>query len=189
MEPGGADTAAPEGRIRMKRGPEAAVVLGLCVLCGFSASADARITASNWTNHPRIVAVRKIANDIDAAIKNRTYKEVKKEQEYTGPYIDTMRQAFFDAKGKIRKLVTSGGSDDSSLTFTYYYDAAGGLRFVFIEGGAANGTSIQHRIYFEAGARIWEIRKLVKGPGYTFPEEWPLDELITEPATLPLDEW
>ena len=53
----------------------------------------------------------------------------------------------------------SGGSDDSAVTYSYYYDKDGKLRFVYIQGGAVNGTHIQHRIYFEAnGTKIWKSR-------------------------------
>jgi hypothetical protein len=153
-------------------------------------AAQTQITGSNWMNHPRIVAIREIVVEIDSLITKGSLKSKKTEQGYSGPYIDDMRQAFFDSKGKIRKLVTSGGSEDSSLTFTSYYDKDGRLRFVYIVGGAVNGTGIQHRIYLDAaGAKIWEIQKLVEGPGYTFPAEWPLEQLVFDPAKLPLDAW
>jgi hypothetical protein len=52
------------------------------------------------------------------------------------------------------------------------------LRFVFITGGATNGSELEHRIYFdETGKRIWEKQIYKKGPGYTFPTIWPDDQL------------
>ncbi len=58
----------------------------------------------------------------------------------------------------------------------------GRLRFLFVKGGAVNDSAVELRIYFdEEGKRLWEDRKLVKGPGYTFINPWP-DELIARDA-------
>lgn len=62
------------------------------------------------------------------------------------------------------------------------YDENGRLRFALITAGAVNNTRIEHRVYFsKSGEKIWEIQKLLEGPGYTFPKEWPVDELIQNP--------
>jgi hypothetical protein len=103
---------------------------------------------------------------------------------YCEPYEDTLRKLTVDSRGIARRYETQGGSEDSSLTTEQYYDQGGALRFVFITGGAVNGSVLEHRIYFdEAGKRIWEEHKYIKGPGYTFPEVWP-DERIqrSDPA-------
>jgi hypothetical protein len=174
----------------LKRTAISVVAAAVVLATASPAFAQTGITSSNWMNHPRIVAIREIVAEIESLIAKGSLKSKKTEQGYSGPYIDDMRQAFFDSKGKIRKLVTSGGSEDSSLTFTSYYDKDGKLRFVYIVGGAVNGTGIQHRIYLDAsGAKIWEIQKLVEGPGYTFPAEWPREQLVFDPAKLPLDTW
>jgi hypothetical protein len=76
----------------------------------------------------------------------------------------------------------SAGSDDSSVQTELYYDAKGILRFAFIKAGANNGTELEDRIYFsEYGKRIWEIQKLLKGPGYSFPNKWPDSDLFRDP--------
>ena len=83
-----------------------------------------------------------------------------------------------NSRGRARFYQNEGGSEDSSLKREHYYDEAGRLRFVFITGGAVNGTELEHRIYFdETGKRIWEEQTFKKGPGYTFPAIWPEDQL------------
>ena len=74
------------------------------------------------------------------------------------------------------------GSDNSAVQVAYYYDAAGALRFVLATAGAVNGTAIEYRIYLsQAGKRLWQARRKLKGPGYTFPAELPDDWLVEKP--------
>jgi len=102
----------------------------------------------------------------------------KRAFEYCEPYQDAERTIARDSAGRTRYYRNQGGSEDSSLTWEHYYDAAGHPRFILITGGAVNGTKLEHRIYFdEAGERIWEEQTYRKGPGYTFPEKWPADQL------------
>jgi len=50
--------------------------------------------------------------------------------------------------------------------------------------GSANGSKLEHRIYFRPnGDRFWELQKYVKGPGYTFPNPWPQDQITLDPVT------
>lgn len=104
--------------------------------------------------------------------------------EYCEPYEDTARTIATDSKGRVRFYRNEGGSEDSSLKWEHYYDETGRLRFVFITGGAVNGSQLEHRIYFdENGKRLWEEQTYKKGPGYTFPKVWPDDQLqINDPA-------
>jgi hypothetical protein len=56
------------------------------------------------------------------------------------------------------------------------------LRFVLVKAGAVNGTACEYRVYLsKAGARPWEERRHLKGPGYTFPSQWPDDWLVRDP--------
>ena len=34
-----------------------------------------------------------------------------------------------------------------------------------------------------------EKQKLVEGPGYTFPTEWPMEEMVFDPTKLSLEKW
>jgi hypothetical protein len=142
------------------------------------------ITQANWQQHPKIKTVRTIVDAVNAGLSKRAFKISARKFEYCEPYEDTLRQVAVDAKGIVRMYEKQAGSDDSSLTWKHYYDELGRLRFVFISGGATNGAELEHRIYFdENGKRIWEDHKYVKGPGYTFPEVWPDDQLqTTKPA-------
>ena len=143
-----------------------------------------KITPANWQQHPKIKTVRIVVDMINAGLSKRAFKISERKFEYCEPYEDTQRKMAVDAQGIVRMYEKQAGSDDSSLTWKHYYDEVGRLRFVFISGGATNGTELEHRIYFdESGKRIWEDHQYVKGPGYTFPEVWPDDQLQrTKPA-------
>jgi hypothetical protein len=147
-------------------------------------SATAKVTRANWQQHPQIKRVRAIVQSVDASLGKGLYKLSKREFQYCEPYQDTVRLMATDARGRVRRYEKQAGSEDSSLTLKHTYDEGGHLRFVFIKGGAVNGSELEHRIYFDdAGNRIWEEHKYVKGPGYTFPEVWPNEELqIKDPG-------
>jgi|GEM_PF-899655 len=136
------------------------------------------ITSANWQQHPKIKAVRIVVESVNAAKTKGALKNSVRKFEYCEPYEDTLRRMAVDSKGIVRWYQKQAGSEDSSLTWEHYYDEAGRVRFVFISGGAVNGAKLEHRIYFdEGGTRIWEEHKYVKGPGYTFPEVWPDEQL------------
>jgi hypothetical protein len=136
------------------------------------------ITKANWQQHPKIKQVRSIVQTVKAGMSRKTFSTKKRVFEYCEPYEDTERTLATDGRGRARFYKNAGGSDDSSLTWEHYYDETGRLRFVFITGGAANGSQLEHRIYFDgAGKRIWEEQTYKKGPGYTFPEVWPEEQL------------
>lgn len=134
------------------------------------------VTEANWRQHPQIRAIRDMVSSVDAGLKKGIFKTSERRFDYCEEGYDSRRRISTDAKGVVRRYETQGGTEDHLLTYQHYYDQSGRLRFVYISGGAANGTRIQHRIYFdETGKRIWEAHKLVEGPGYpgfsTFPDE------------------
>ncbi len=136
------------------------------------------ITKANWQQHPKIKAVRAVVQTVKAGLSRKSFKVRTREFEYCEPYEDALRTLAIDANGRVRYYEKQAGSDDSALKWEHYYDDAGRLRFVLITGGAANGSALEHRIYFdEVGKRIWEEQKYTKGPGYTFPEVWPDDQI------------
>jgi hypothetical protein len=136
------------------------------------------ITKANWQQHPKIRAIRAVVELVKAGLSKGAFKRSKREFEYCQSYEDTSREMAVDSRGVVRWYKKQGGSDDSALTFEHYYDEEGRLCFVFISGGAANGSDLEHRIYFdEKGQRIWEAHHYIKGPGYTFPEVWPDENL------------
>ena len=51
------------------------------------------------------------------------------------------------------------------------------MRFVLATAGAVNGTVIEYRIYLsKLGKRLWEERRDLKGPGYAFPAQLPVEK-------------
>jgi hypothetical protein len=143
-----------------------------------SQEAGGEITKANWQQHPKIKQVRAIVQSVNAGMSGKAFTVRKRAFEYCEPYEDTARTIATDAKGRVRLYVNEGGSDDSALKWEHYYDEMGRLRFVFITGGAVNGSKLEHRIYFdEDGKRLWEDHTYKKGPGYTFPEVWPDEQL------------
>ena len=145
---------------------------------GAWAQEPGEITSANWRQHPKIKAVRSVVESVNEGKTKGAFKNSVRKFEYCEPYEDTLRGVAVDSKGVVRWYRKEAGSEDSSLDWEHYYDEAGRLRFVFISGGSVNGAKLEHRIYFdESGKRIWEEHKYVKGPGYTFPEVWPDEQL------------
>lgn len=140
--------------------------------------AQDEVTKENWQQHPKIKTVRAIVQSIKSGLAGKSFKTGTREFEYCEPYEDGRRSMAVDGRGRVRYYEKQAGSDDSALKWEHYYDEEGRLRFVFITGGAANGSELEHRIYFdEEGKRIWEEQKYTKGPGYTFPAIWPDEQL------------
>jgi hypothetical protein len=136
------------------------------------------VTKSNWQRHPKIKAARAVFQAVRTGLSTKAFTIRTRKFEYCEPYEDGSRTIATDARGRVRYYEKQAGSDDSALKWEHYYDEAGRLRFVFITGGAANGSQLEHRIYFdEDRKRIWEEQKYTKGEGYTFPSIWPEDQL------------
>jgi hypothetical protein len=158
------------------------LLLGFLLLSGqLFAQNNTVINESNWSDHPQIVEVRNIYKEIEGKMAVNEFTINTKEAEYS-PGVPTLKILYTDKNKAPRKYYYEAGSDDSSLDFSFYYDSIGKLRFVFISGGAVNGSVLEHRIYFdETGKRIWEAQKYTSGPGYTFPTVWPDKDLILDP--------
>ena len=104
--------------------------------------------------------------------------------DYCKPYEDSSRSIYSSKSGVVRLYQHEAGSEDFLLTWNHYYDDLGRLRFVLITGGAVNGTHIEHRIWLAPdGSKLRELQKLVSGPGYTFPDIWPEEDLVRDPST------
>jgi len=120
-------------------------------------STTAPITIQNWLTHPKIVAVRKIVNTIDAS---KFESESKTGLCGDSGHGESERTKITDDHGRIRELVLAGGSEDSAETDSHYYDANGKLRFIFTTRNDVHGNSDELRTYFdETGARIWDVRR------------------------------
>src|SRR5262245_27136537 len=117
------------------------------------------IDSKNWISHPEIKHIRSIYNETEEAIKKGrfTKKPVRLECPSAGP---TVQATFYDdSSGRVRKYQLSGGSDDSAVDTSYYYDKNGKLRFVFQSLRAVNGTDMETRTYFdEQGTMLYQGR-------------------------------
>lgn len=120
---------------------------------------------------------------IDAQIESGALQVQEKELGYSEPYVPVKKSLVLDEASKqpVRYEQTAG-SDDSSVTAHFYY-ADGALRYARFDGGAINGSILKHAIHFRAdGTRMAETHVYTEGPGYTFPEVWPEDELVRDPV-------
>jgi hypothetical protein len=153
------------------------------------------VTASNWTTHPFIVAIRAIVTTIDSSIAKRSFSTKSRDVHRPAAPVelfdlssDTSREAALDPDGIIRRLKRSSVSESGRIDRTYYYDQEGRLRFVYVQGSAADGTHVQDRIYFDVdGARLWEIQKVLEGRVSPYPKEWPARDIVFNPKALSLD--
>jgi hypothetical protein len=153
------------------------------MLAASAAPSAEPITEKNWSKHPEIVEIRALYQKIREAKDAGKLKKAERKFDYCKPYEDTLRVLYTGQNGGPRIYRFEGGSDDSAVQRELYYDEAGTLRFAFIVAGAHNGTKLEHRVYLsKAGKKIWEARRLLTGPGYTFPAEWPEDELVRDPV-------
>ncbi|MDH3236748.1 MAG: hypothetical protein OEQ29_24790, partial [Alphaproteobacteria bacterium] len=148
----------------------------------FAAAKSEPVTADNWLHHPKTIAVRDLYKSVEAGITSELFKVERRAFEYCEPYADVSRVIGARGDGLIRKYQYEGGSDDSVIKVSHYYDDRGTLRFVFARAGAVNGTVVEYRIYFdEGGERFWHDYRQIAGPGYTFPLIWPEEWLIRKP--------
>jgi hypothetical protein len=145
-------------------------------------SAPAKV--ANTDRQSTIKEIRKLVNSVNLGMTKGIFKTSQKRFEDCEGGYEVYRRITVDAKGVVRRYEMQGGSEDHLLTFQHYYDESGRISFVYIIGGAVNGTRIQHRIYFdENGKRIFESHKNVTGPGYPGFSDYPDNELsISRPA-------
>ena len=133
----------------------------LVFLFGLALAADPPITTQNWRNHPQIQAVRMVYQEVQASLPKLSPQV--RETEFC------KRTLYSDSQGVVWLYRVEGGSDDSVQTRSYYYDPQGKLRFLLVQAGAVNGTSLEVRRYWDAaGKKLWEEHRLLKGPGYPF---------------------
>jgi WD40 domain-containing protein len=138
--------------------------------------AEDLIPATNWQQHPKINAIRKLVNSTNADVRNGSLKT--EHRECTEDWFGILRIAR-DSKGVVRWYQHYHEGEDSSWDDNYYYDEAGRLRFALMTSYAINRTREQHRAYFDEGGRlIYHNRRLLKGPGYFGPQIDDLKKLV-----------
>jgi hypothetical protein len=140
------------------------------------------VAAGIASEKTELSGARRVYKDVREALEHGALTKRERRFDYCQPYEDASRSLYTSSLGVPRLYVHEAGSDDSAITASHYYDAHGRLRFVFITGGAVNGTHIEHRIWLSSGGtRIQEQQKLLEGPGYTFPNPWPDETLVKDP--------
>ncbi len=130
----------------------------------------------------KIIEIDKTKNNIDNLLKNKFLKESKEEIK-NSPYEPGSQIIYTDKDGKILKYEKRIGGEDSALEYSFYYNENSKLIFALITGGATNGSELEHKIYFnDTGERISETHKITKGPGYSWSEIWPENEIVFNPT-------
>lgn len=158
------------------------LVLTILMVFSISPAFAQKITAANWQRHPKILEITKIHLEfgLNAGMINKFKKETTSFK-YCQDYEDVERTIVRDKK-LVRRYSSADRSKKSKVQRHFTYDEKGVLRFAFIKGDAVNKTKIEHRVFFdETGKRIWEMQKLVSGPGYSFPKVWPEEGMVHDP--------
>ena len=129
---------------------------------------------------PRLRAIRQRVDAVERDRRQGRLTESVRAFERCAPGEDAERRLYRDGEGRAAKYVRETGGDDAALVFEQTYDRQGRLRYVFIHGGATNGTVLEHRIFLdESGQRLLEEQRIRRGPGYPFPSVWPERDLAT----------
>lgn len=135
---------------------------------GTLASSPAQASPRASLNDPQIKAVRAVFSEVKRGVEAGDLEWKKVEFVDCGSYEQT-RTKYVDGTGVVRLLKRAGGSDDSMMAASVTYDRQGRPRFLFVTGGAVNGTHAELRVYLDRrGREIRRQARLVSGPGYTF---------------------
>ncbi len=127
---------------------------------------SATITEQNWSNHPRIVEIRKIYEEIRAALDNKSLTYAEKDfsklpRSCRGTYPIEKLAIAYDKKGRVRLYIHAQRvSHDDLQTDEYYFDQDGKLRFVFMTNKSGIYATIENRVYVSAtGKVLWDVQK------------------------------
>jgi hypothetical protein len=124
------------------------------------------VSEANWHDHPRVVEVRELVAAVDDDLQKKRLTGKSKDTPCAG--LMSTVTVHSDTSGKVRRLVASAGSGDSSYTLTATYDTQGVVRFVLIQAGAVSDSTLEQRFWFDAdAARLWS-REDARGPGWTW---------------------
>ena len=153
----------------------------MILLLALALAADGRVDARNWRDHPQIVAVRTVVQEVDAGLQDKAWSKKEKDSPCAG--LAANGTLWRDAQRRNRRYVASFGSGDSAYTVTATYDQNGTLRFVLVKAGAVNGSSIEQRTWFdESGAVLWQRDDAQKGPGYSWWRYDPKSKRLADPS-------
>jgi hypothetical protein len=135
------------------------------------------LDARTWKKSRQVKAVNALVLEVERQLRARKLAESARPFQACGPGEDAERRLYADATGRVVKAVRQAGTAEAALTWEHVFDPGGRLRYVFIHGGAVNGSVVEHRIWLDAeGNRLWEEQRFRRGR-YPFPEVWPDSDL------------
>ena len=118
--------------------------------------------------------VKKALDDGKLVRTSRSFKECN-------PGTDVARTIAIDRKKRARFYARSVNTDDTSLSFAYYFDTEVRLRYSVIGGASAEGALLEVKIAFaEDGTRLSEEHRTLAGPEWKFPDAWPKKDVWVE---------
>lgn len=131
------------------------------------------VTKKNWEHHPAIEEVRILVAAVDAAKPHLKKREADCQFE--------TRVMLLDSSGVARFYEWGEGGEDSSYTHAYYYDARGKLRFLHSSGGSVPSASSDTRAWLDSSGKILFKLQKFSGEGMRFdPLEYP-DHIVRDP--------
>ena len=121
----------------------------------------------------KIEDAREVRDEVNKALDDGTLTRTTKAFKDCNPGTDVARTIAADEKKHARFYARSVNTADSSLSFSYFYDAHSRLRWVTIGGAGEQGSLIESNIAFDpSGARVLEENKTLAGPAFKFPGKW-----------------
>jgi YD repeat-containing protein len=146
--------------------------LGLLVFCTRSAIAQQQADAER---NAAVQAVRSIYQETEAGIKVNRYVRHDTTVTCDESGLDNNYSFYRDSAGVVRRLDAEVGTDDHAEVHHYYYDAAGRLRFIFVQYGAVTGAHLQERVYYDENRQeLRRLRERTSARSYPFGKVDPL---------------
>jgi hypothetical protein len=119
--------------------------------------------ADSWMQHPQIREIRRLYQDVEAAVEEGQYSRDERRVMCRGYPIGAT--LFVDSGGVVRKYERTRLAPDVIAEARYYYDSGGMLRFSFQSLRARSGTEKELRTYYdESGQLLYADERLVEGP-------------------------
>ena len=144
------------------------IALSACALslaCALSASAQSSRPSSTAAT---VRSAQAVYREVEAAL--RQHRLARHDTTVTcSDDLASHASLFTDGNHRVRRLDTSGGTEDHAEQAATYFDTLGRPRFSFAKRGAVNGTYQEERAYYDEREHV--VRRVVRqlhGPGYPF---------------------
>lgn len=131
-------------------------------------------------------AAKAIYDEVTKALDSGKLKRTTRAFNECGPGNDLARALALDSRKRARFYARSTGIEGASLSYSYYFDTDGKLRYGLINGASEAGGLIEVRIGFAPdGTRVSETHVTLAGPPYPFPDAWPQGDFqVKDPQAL-----